>query len=113
MEFFVPRGWISYHFQNTLYTVLSREVDDLRQGNTTGISSWLLIQDVELMSRIGFVKVAFAQGIKPPEDSTDADGIVEWLDQRKIIDSEWRRLNEMMSSARNLDAASKNGEDQD
>jgi len=77
-----------------LYTVLSLEVEQLRQSDTTG-----------------FVKVAFAGGNRPPEDHDDADGIMDWLDQRGIIDMEWQRLRKMMDSARTLDAASARGED--
>lgn len=74
---------------------------------------YCLERNVKLTSRTGFVKVAFVQGLRPPDDETDADGIMDWLDQRGIIEMEWKRLREMMDSARNLDAASKNGEDQD
>lgn len=59
----------------------------------------------------GFVRVAFAKGIKPPEDLTDADGIMDWLDQRGIIDMEWQTVKELMESARNLEMAAKKGED--
>lgn len=58
-----------------------------------------------------FVRVAFAGGKKPPEDLTDADGICDWLDQRGIISEEWRRVKDMMESARNLEMRAKNDED--
>lgn len=59
----------------------------------------------------GFVRVAFAKGMKPPEDLTDADGIMEWLDQRGVIDMEWQTVKELMESARNLEMAAKKGDD--
>jgi hypothetical protein len=59
----------------------------------------------------GFVRVAFAKGLKPPKDLTDADGIMGWLDQRGIIDMEWQTIRELMESARNLEMAAKRGED--
>ena len=58
-----------------------------------------------------FVRVAFAGGKKPPEDLTDADGICDWLDQRGIISEEWKRVKDMIESARNLEMRSKNDED--
>lgn len=36
---------------------------------------------------------------------------MDWLDQRGIIENEWQRLRNMMERARNLDAASKKGEE--
>lgn len=61
----------------------------------------------------GFVTVAFAGGIKPPKDLSDADGIMDWLDQRHIISGEWQRIKEMMEAARNLEIAAKKGDGDD
>jgi hypothetical protein len=36
---------------------------------------------------------------------------MDWLDQRKIIDMGWQRLKDMIDSARNLEIANRNGED--
>lgn len=74
-----------------------REIDELRASE----------------GKRGFVRVAFAKGIKPPEDLTDADGIMDWLDQRGIIDMEWRTIRDLMESARNLEMAAKRGDDND
>jgi hypothetical protein len=81
--------------QNSLYQALSREVEELRSSNDTR----------------GFVRVAFAKGLKPPKDLADADGIMDWLDQRGIIDMEWQVVRELMESARNLEMAARRGED--
>lgn len=83
--------------QYALYQSLFQEVDELRHSN----------------GERGFVRVAYAKGIKPPEDLTDADGIMDWLDERKIIDMEWQKVREMMESARNLEMAAKRGNDAD
>jgi len=48
-------------------------------------------------------------GPPPPENLDDADGIMDWLDGRGIINAQWARMKEMMERARKLDA--KNGED--
>ncbi|KAF9264667.1 hypothetical protein L218DRAFT_925102 [Marasmius fiardii PR-910] len=61
----------------------------------------------------GFVRVAFIGGRKPPEDTEDADAICEWLDERKVIDIEWQRLNGVMDNARNLEMMAKRGQDLD
>jgi len=75
-----------------------------------------------------FVRVAFARGIQPPKNMKDADGkslnllpvgvinfefvgIMDWLDQRKIIEMEWVKVKDMMEIARNLDMAAKKGEE--
>jgi hypothetical protein len=47
------------------------------------------------------------------EDISDADAIMDWLDERKIIEMEWRRIQDMMESARNLEMAVKGGADRD
>ena len=78
-----------------MYQTLSREVEELHSSKGAR----------------GFVRVAYAKGIKPSKDLTDADGIMEWLDQRGIIDMEWQAIRELMKSARNLEMAAKRGED--
>lgn len=55
--------------------------------------------------------MAFAKGLQPPGNLDDADGIMDWLDQRGVIEREWQRLRQMMESARNLEIASKGGEE--
>lgn len=57
--------------------------------------------------------VAYAGGIPPPDDLTDADGMMAWLDSRKVIDMEWQRIREMMDKARSLDISAKRGDDDD
>jgi len=39
----------------------------------------------------------------PPEDLSDADGIMDWLDQRGTVAMEWQKIKEMMESARKLE----------
>lgn len=55
--------------------------------------------------------MAFSKGKKPPEDLTDADGIMAWLDERGVIDMEWQSIKQLMESARNLEMGAKKGED--
>lgn len=50
-----------------------------------------------------FVKVAYFRGIRPPRDLHDADRVMEWLDERGIIDIEWQKVRQMMDNARNLE----------
>ncbi|KAH0830589.1 hypothetical protein J3R83DRAFT_2044 [Lanmaoa asiatica] len=73
------------HWEYSLYKSLQREImeaqDETRQ----------------------FVKVAYIGGIKPPRDLHDADRVMEWLDERGIIDMEWQKVRQMMDSARNLE----------
>ncbi|OCH94983.1 hypothetical protein OBBRIDRAFT_884303 [Obba rivulosa] len=85
------------HWEYHLFEALSREVEDLH---------------ARVESR-GFVRVSHAKGKRPPDDLSDADGIMEWLDDRGIIDLEWRNIKQMMDSARNLEMRAKKGEDED
>lgn len=50
-----------------------------------------------------FVKVAYVGGLKPPRDLHDADRVMEWLDERGIIEEEWQKVRQMMDSARTLE----------
>ena len=75
-----------------------QEVEDLKNRST---------------KRRVFVPVAYAGGSKPPDDLTDADGIMSWLDERGVISSEWHQIKEMMDNATNLEVASKRGDDDD
>ncbi|KZT67736.1 hypothetical protein DAEQUDRAFT_728731 [Daedalea quercina L-15889] len=85
------------HWEYALFGALAREVDELRTGASTR----------------GFVRVAYARGVQPPDDLSDADGIMDWLDERGIINLEWQKIKEMMESARNLEMKAKKGEDDD
>ena len=82
--------------QQAVFESLCREVDGLRVKKTR---------------EHGFVRVAFGKGKQPPEDLTDADGIMAWLDERGIIDMEWHSIKQLMESARNLEMAAKKGGD--
>lgn len=77
-----------------LFQVLSREFESLRNNKSRG-----------------FVRVAFAGGLRPPDDLGDADGIMDWLDQRGVIESEWQKIQTLMESGRNLEARAKRGEE--
>ncbi|EPQ58262.1 hypothetical protein GLOTRDRAFT_72496 [Gloeophyllum trabeum ATCC 11539] len=87
------------HWEYSTYQSLLREVEELRASK----------------GKRGFIRVAFsgAGGVKPPEDLDDADQIMEWLDQRQVIEMEWWKVKDMMARARNLEMASKRGEDTD
>ncbi|KAG7092473.1 hypothetical protein E1B28_008825 [Marasmius oreades] len=84
------------HWEYSLFKSVDQEVRALQGGEDTG-----------------FVRVAFAGGRKPPEDIQDADAICEWLDERRVIDFEWQRLNGVMENARNLEMMAKRGQDLD
>ena len=60
-----------------------------------------------------YVPVAYSGGAKPPDDLDDADGIMNWLDERGMITTEWQKIKDMMESARNLEVASKRGDGDD
>ncbi|KAK0210798.1 hypothetical protein DFS33DRAFT_1495185 [Desarmillaria ectypa] len=84
------------HWEYKLFKSVENEVDELHAHKQSD----------------GFVRVAYAGGKKPPEDLDDADGICEWLDERKIIDVEWLNIKELMERARQLESGV-NGNDSD
>ncbi|KAF9075269.1 hypothetical protein BDP27DRAFT_1415624 [Rhodocollybia butyracea] len=88
------------HWEYMLFRTIHEEVEDLHVD-----------QQEEGAGR--FVRVAYAGGMKPPEDLQDADGICDWLDQRKIIEMEWEKLKGYMERARGLELAAKKGDDVD
>jgi len=83
------------HWEYNLFKCIRDEVDDLHASSQSG----------------GFFRIAYAGGKKPPEDLSDADGICEWLDERKVIDMQWEKIKNMMESARHLELASKKDDD--
>lgn len=78
-----------------MYHSLLEQIDEVLDGNR------------------GFVRIAFAGGLKPPKDMRDADKVMDWLDQRGLIEFEWQRVRELMDKARNLEIRAKRGGDQD
>ncbi|KAG1753462.1 hypothetical protein EDB19DRAFT_831191 [Suillus lakei] len=83
------------HWEYRLYRSLLREIDEVLDDNR------------------GFVRIAFAGGAKPPKDMRDADKVMDWLDQRGLVEFEWQRVRELMEKARNLEMRAKKGGDQD
>lgn len=73
--------------QNTLFKSILQEVDDLHAAKQSK----------------GFIRVAYEGRRRPPKDLSDADGICEWLDERKLIDMGWQRIKDIMESARHLE----------
>ncbi|OAX44684.1 hypothetical protein K503DRAFT_764872 [Rhizopogon vinicolor AM-OR11-026] len=80
------------HWEHRLYKSLLREIDDVLDDNR------------------GFVRIAFAGGAKPPKDMRDADKVMDWLDQRGLVDLGWQKIRQMMDSARNLEIRAKRGD---
>ncbi|KAJ3896458.1 hypothetical protein GG344DRAFT_36628 [Lentinula edodes] len=88
------------HWEYMLFKTINEEVDDLhvaKQEKGAG----------------RFVRVAWPEGLQPPKDLQDADGICDWLDQRKVVEMEWERLKGYMERARGLELAAKRGDDAD
>jgi len=83
------------HWEYNLFQSILREINELRSG----------------LSSTGFHRVAYAGGREPPEDLEDADGLCDWLDRRKIIDTEWQTMQSMMESARHLELEKRNMDD--
>ncbi|KAG5638369.1 hypothetical protein H0H81_000380 [Sphagnurus paluster] len=83
------------HWEYALFKCIREEVDELHESHQSH----------------GFFRIAYAGGMKPPKDLDDADGICDWLDQRKVIDMEWKKLKDMMESARHLELDKKKDED--
>ncbi|KAH9901023.1 hypothetical protein C8Q73DRAFT_635928 [Cubamyces lactineus] len=85
------------HWEYRLFHALKDEIEGLK-ANREGRS---------------FVRVAYAAGKQPPEDLTDADAIMDWLDERQVINIQWHEIKTMMDSARHLEARGGRGGDVD
>lgn len=56
--------------------------------------------------------MAFSGGRAPPADPcSDPDGVVDWLDQRRVIEILYGDVKDMMESARHLEMRVKKGDD--
>lgn len=82
---------ISNPQQHSLFQSIVRELDELRLSS----------------SNHGFHRVAYPGGRDPPKDLQDADGLCDWLDERKLVEMEWHKMKEMMESARHLEIHAK------
>jgi len=74
-----------------LYQSLLREIDRVLDDNR------------------GFVRIAFAGGSQPPKNMRDADKVMDWLDQRGVVEWEWQKVRQLMDKARNLENGAKRG----
>ncbi|TBU50876.1 hypothetical protein BD309DRAFT_985491 [Dichomitus squalens] len=76
-----------------------------------------LREEVEMLNSSqderSFVRVAYANGKQPPEDLSDADAIMDWLDERQIINIQWQEIKTMMENARHLEVRGGRGDDAD
>ncbi|KAH9484257.1 hypothetical protein JR316_0003737 [Psilocybe cubensis] len=75
------------HWEHSLFHRILQEIDALH--NATSSRS--------------FHTIGFSGARAPPDDISDADGVCDWLDDRKIIDTEWQKIKNMMESARQLE----------
>jgi len=82
---------IQYH----LYRMLSEEVDLSQHSRKQQL----------------YVRLAYAKDLPPPVDTSNPDDVMEWLDQRGTISSEWQKLRELLDRASNLDASAGKRED--
>ncbi|KAF6765226.1 hypothetical protein DFP72DRAFT_870470, partial [Ephemerocybe angulata] len=64
------------HWEYGLFKSIDSELEGLRAMQT------------KKKGKKQFYRVAYAGGKQPPEDLTDADELVEWMDERKIIERE-------------------------
>ncbi|KAA1471139.1 hypothetical protein DENSPDRAFT_837066 [Dentipellis sp. KUC8613] len=85
------------HWEYSLFEALLAEVDSLR--NTGG--------------KRQFVRTGYAKGLLPPEDASDADAIMDWLDERGVINFEWHNVRQMMDDATKLEAQANSSKAED
>lgn len=82
-------------WQYRLFDLIRSELDDLHSAR----------------SKKGFVRIAFPGGTQPPDDLTDADGVCDWLDERGVIEQEWRKVKTMMEDSQRLEMSAQKGEE--
>ncbi|KAF8522274.1 hypothetical protein BU17DRAFT_44843 [Hysterangium stoloniferum] len=81
------------HWEHILYHDLRIEIDTLRNASEANQTS--------STDRRVFIPVT--KGPAPPSDLTDADGIMDWLDGRGVINAEWIKIKDMMEHAQKLE----------
>ncbi|KAG9038421.1 hypothetical protein FRB95_001278 [Tulasnella sp. JGI-2019a] len=59
------------------------------------------------------LKLSWGPGIEKPKDPHDADEVMQWLDDRGIIQHEWLKVKRLMEKAHTLDPQRKGGIDDD
>ncbi|KAI0306457.1 hypothetical protein B0F90DRAFT_1690122 [Multifurca ochricompacta] len=74
------------HWSYHLYRALSEEVDLVQQPGKK-----------RLFDRLA--------SIPPPEDVSNPDDVMEWLDQRGVVSTEWHKLCELLQRAGSLNAS--------
>jgi hypothetical protein len=47
--------------------------------------------------------LGYAKNLPPPEDTSNPDEVMEWLDRRGTVSAEWQKLREMLEHASSLD----------
>jgi hypothetical protein len=69
----------------------------------------MLSEEVDLVQQPAgkrpFSRLAYAKDLPPPEDTSDPDDIMEWLDERGVVSTEWQKLRELLERASSLDAS--------
>jgi len=85
------------HWKYLLYTSLKSEVDGI------------LSQGKRLNGK-AFVRVTWGAKVPLPHDVTDGDEVMKWLDDRGIIQAEWRKLKKLMEGAHHLDSRTQQGD---
>lgn len=91
-------GFINQHI---LYCTLRTEVDGLKEATQLSV----------LGGKGGRVFIPATNGPGPPEDLNDADGMMDWLDGRGIINAQWAKIKTMMARAHKLEAKGRGGDD--
>lgn len=76
---------VQYH----LYRTLAEEVDLAKQPR----------------KRRSYDRLAYAKDLPPPEDTSNPDDVMEWLDKRGTISAEWQKLRELLERASKLDVS--------
>ncbi len=83
---------VQYH----LYRTLSEEVDLAQQPRR----------------KRPYNVLGYAKSLPPPEDTSDPDEVMEWLDQRGTVSAEWQKLRELLERASNLDEPARKKEEE-
>ena len=60
--------------------------------------------------KTGFVRAAAAD-VSPPDDISDADQVMDWLDNLNAIHEEWQKVKKLMTDTTNFEADAKRGGD--
>jgi hypothetical protein len=55
--------------------------------------------------------LGYAKNLPPPNDTSNPDEVMDWLDRRGTVSTEWQNFRELLERATGLDASARKKEE--